>query len=32
MVDGVTGCSGVNECCTGDLAKFKNVLNVLGEV
>ena len=29
MVDGVVGCS---ECSTGDLAKFKTVLNVLGEV
>ena len=32
MDEGVIGCSEVNECSTGDLAKFKTVLNVLGEV
>ena len=32
MVNGVIGCCEVNESSTGDLAKFKTVLNVLGEV
>ena len=32
MVNGVIGCCEVNECSTGDLTKFKTVLNVLGEV
>ena len=32
MVIGAIGCCEVNESSTGDLAKFKTVLNVLGEV
>ena len=32
MVNGVIGCCEVNESSAGDLAKFKTVLNVLGEV
>ena len=32
MVNGVIACCAVNESSTGDLAKFKTVLIVLGEV
>ena len=32
MVGGGIGCCEVNECSTGDLAMFKTVLSVLGEV
>ena len=32
MADGVIGCSEVKERSIGDLAKFKTVPNVLGEV
>ena len=32
MVNGVMGCCEVNESSSGDLAKFKTVLSVLGEV
>ena len=32
VVDGVIGCCEVKERSTGDLAKFKPVLNVLGTV
>ena len=32
VVDGIVGCSEVNESSTGDLVKLKTILNVLDEV